>query len=205
MVNYTSIAEIIFSLAAVTISLTIHEYSHGLVSTIQGDDTPKRYGRLTLNPLAHIDILGFISLMLFRFGWAKPVPISSKNYKNQRLGVILTSLAGPASNLLLAFFSILSMYIFKVQTEGLQVFLVELVFLNIGLAVFNLIPIPPLDGSKIFGELIGGKFAEFIYRIEGKGMFLLFILLMFPPFNNLLSSIISSIAVWMESVIQIFF
>ncbi len=205
MFDYQSVAKIIFTLAAVTISLTIHEYSHGLISTAQGDDTPRRSGRLTLNPLAHIDPVGFLSLMILKFGWAKPVPISSRNYKNPRLGIILTSLAGPVSNLLLAFFSILSMYIFKIQSDGMQVFLAELVFLNVGLAVFNLIPIPPLDGSKIFGEIFGGRVSEFIYRIDRKGMIILLILLWIPPVSSLLSNAIWEIAFWMESVVKIFF
>lgn len=205
MFDYKGVAQIIFTLAAVTISLTIHEYSHGLISTAQGDDTPRRSGRLTLNPLAHIDPIGFLSLMIFKFGWAKPVPISSRNYKNPRLGIILTSLAGPVSNLLLAFFSILSMYIFKIQSDGMQVFLAELVFLNVGLAVFNLIPIPPLDGSKIFGEIFGGRVSEFIYRIDRKGMIILLILLWIPPVSGLLSNAIWEIAFWMESVVKIFF
>lgn len=205
MFDYQSVAKIIFTLAAVTISLTIHEYSHGLISTAQGDDTPRRSGRLTLNPLAHIDPVGFLSLMILKFGWAKPVPISSRNYKNPRLGIILTSLAGPVSNLLLAFFSILSMYIFKIQSDGMRVFLAELVFLNVGLAVFNLIPIPPLDGSKIFGEIFGGRVSEFIYRIDRKGMIILLILLWIPPVSSLLSNAIWEIAFWMESVVKIFF
>lgn len=205
MYNYKNVAEFVLSFAAVIISLTIHEYAHGLISTAQGDDTPRNYGRLTLNPLAHIDPIGFISLMLFRFGWAKPVPISSRNYKNQRIGIILTSLAGPVSNLLLAFFSILSIYLFNVQAEGMVYFLTQLIFLNLGLAVFNLIPIPPLDGSKIFAEIFGGRVSKFIYSIERKGMFLLFILLWFPPFNRLLSRIIISILIWMSTIVQIFF
>jgi Zn-dependent protease len=205
MVDYKNIAEIIFSLAAVIISLTIHEFSHALISTAQGDDVPGSYGRLTLNPLAHLDLMGFISLMLLGFGWAKPVPISSRYYKNKRLGIILTSIAGPVSNLLLAFFSMLAFYLFNVQSEGVSTFLSTLITMNIGLAVFNLIPIPPLDGSKVFAEIFGGKIADIIYGIEGKGMFLLILLLLIPGFSDILYSIINAIGNGMESFIQIFF
>lgn len=205
MYGYRSIKEVILSFIAIIVSLTIHEYSHGLISSAQGDDTPKLYGRLTLNPLAHIDIMGLVSLFLFRFGWAKPVPISSRNYKNPRMGIVLTSAAGPISNLILAFFSLLSVYLFKVQSEELIYFFRNLIFINIGLAVFNLIPVPPLDGSKILAETLGGAFSELIYKIERFGMIILILLLWFTPLNEFLSKIIYNIALGMENFILIFF
>jgi Zn-dependent protease len=200
MSNYRNPGEIIFSIIAIVISFTIHEYSHAFVSTIQGDDTPRLYGRLTLNPLAHVDIAGFITLILFKFGWAKPVPISSKNYKNKRLGIIFTSLAGPLSNFILAFLTILIAYIFEPQSEGVLYFMIQLIFINIGLAVFNLIPVPPLDGSKIIAETIGGGAARFIYRIERFGIFIVFMLLWLPPVGKFFSNTISGIYNIMESI-----
>lgn len=205
MYGYKNMSEIVLSFIAIIVSLTIHEYSHGLASTAQGDDTPRLYGRLTLNPLAHIDPMGLVSLFLFRFGWAKPVPISSGNYKNPRIGIVLTSAAGPLSNLILAFFSLLSLYLFKVQSAELIYFFQNLIFLNIGLAVFNLIPIPPLDGSKILAETLGGAVSEFIYKIERAGMVILMLALWFTPLNDILSKIIFNIAVGMEDFIIIFF
>lgn len=205
MYGYKNISEVILSFIAIIVSLTIHEYSHGLASTAQGDDTPRLYGRLTLNPLAHIDPMGFLSLLLFRFGWAKPVPISSRNYKNPRIGIVLTSAAGPLSNLILAFFGLLSLYLFKVQSADLIYFLQSLVFLNIGLAVFNLIPIPPLDGSKILAETIGGAVSKFIYKIERAGMIILLLAFWFTPLDEMLSRIILNVAVGMEDLIIIFF
>lgn len=205
MYGYKNMSEIVLSFIAIIVSLTIHEYSHGLASTAQGDDTPRLYGRLTLNPLAHIDPMGLVSLFLFRFGWAKPVPISSRNYKNPRIGIVLTSAAGPLSNLILAFFSLLSLYLFKVQSAELIYFFQNLIFLNIGLAVFNLIPIPPLDGSKILAETLGGAVSEFIYKIERAGMVILMLALWFTPLNDILSKIIFNIAVGMEDFIIIFF
>lgn len=191
MFDYRNAGEIIFSLIAIVVSFTIHEYSHAFISTVQGDDTPKVYGRLTLNPAAHIDIVGFITLFIFRFGWAKPVPISSKNYKNPRLGIILTSVAGPFSNLLLAFISIIVITITYPQSEAINYFLMQLIFINVGLAVFNLIPIPPLDGSKIIGEIFGGKVAVFLFNMQRYGIMILFALLwIFPPASQFLSNTI---------------
>ncbi|EYE87760.1 peptidase [Fervidicella metallireducens AeB] len=181
-----NISEVITRAIVVIISLTVHEFSHGLASKIQGDKTPEEYGRLTLNPAAHIDPAGLISLMIFKFGWAKPVPISSYNYKNKKAGIIITSIAGPISNLLLAFFTVITIGKANPQDQFIQSFLLELFWININLAVFNLLPIPPLDGSKIFAEIFGGKIAEFIYKIEGKGTIILFLLLWLEPVRNIL-------------------
>ncbi|QCX32661.1 site-2 protease family protein [Caloramator sp. E03] len=200
MFNY-DIGQFLMTGIAIIISLSIHEYSHALISTLQGDDIPYRYGRLTLNPLAHIDPIGIISLFLFKFGWAKPVPISSRNYRNRRLGVILTSFAGPVSNIILAFFTALCFYLFNPTNEGIVYFLGELFTINTGLAVFNIIPIPPLDGSKIFGELFGGKVAEFIYGIERWGMFLIFALLWIPQVSYMLSFLIHIVKLYILKLV----
>ncbi|MCX7884429.1 MAG: site-2 protease family protein [Caloramator sp.] len=202
MFNY-DIAQFLITGIAIIISLSIHEYSHALMSTLLGDDVPFRYGRLTLNPLAHIDPVGIISLFLFKFGWAKPVPISSRNYKNRRLGIILTSLAGPVSNFLLSFFTALCFVIFSPSSKGIVYFLGELFTINTGLFVFNLIPIPPLDGSKIFAELFGGRVADFIYRIERWGMFLLFALLWIPQVSYFLSFLIHAVKILILKLITI--
>lgn len=177
----------------VIVSLTVHEFAHGLVSYIQGDKTPGSYGRLTLNPIAHIDPIGLAALFLFRFGWAKPVPINPKYYKNRRLGIILTSFAGPISNLLLLFIATLLLIKINPQNDIIVYFFQELIFINASLAVFNMLPIPPLDGSKIFGELFGGRVAEFIYRIERKGTLVLILLIWFPPVNAAFSSAIYAV------------
>lgn len=200
MFDYRNFGEIIFSLIAIIVSFTIHEYSHALISTAQGDDTPQLYGRLTLNPLAHIDIMGFICLFLFKFGWAKPVPISSENYKNPRLGIILTSIAGPLSNLILAFVSLLVIIATYPQSDGINYFLGQLVLINVGLAVFNLIPVPPLDGSKIIAEIFGGKVAIFIYNMQRYGIMVLFLLLWIPSVSDFLSKLIYSVVNAMASL-----
>jgi Zn-dependent protease len=189
-------------------ALTVHEYSHGLVSTLQGDDTPERYGRLTMNPLAHIDIIGFISLLVFHFGWAKPVPISSRNYKNPRLGIILTSLAGPFSNILVSFISIIIWHVLPeslfIKFSLLDRFLFYMVYVNAMLAVFNIIPIPPLDGSKIFAEIFGGKVAQIIYGMERYGMFILLALLWIQKVQDLLSISIWGVIGFLEKIVLLF-
>lgn len=191
-------SEFILRGIAVIISLTIHEYSHALASTVQGDDTPARYGRLTTNPLNHIDIMGLIALMLFRFGWAKPVPVSSNNYKNRRLGMLITAIAGPLSNLILATISAFVLVGLAFNVDNINIGIIEflqtLIVMNIGLAIFNMIPFPPLDGSKIFGSILGGWFEGIIYRIDRIGMFILFIILFIPAVNSTFSDIIIGFA-----------
>jgi Zn-dependent protease len=195
-----SISEWILRAIAVIIALTIHEFSHGLVSHLQGDRTPESHGRLTLNPLAHIDPLGLIALFIFRFGWAKPIPTNPSNYKKPRIGIMLTSIAGPLSNLLLSFSAIMFFiitnptnnsiaYLFLNPDSNAMIFFYqEVIFMNASLAVFNMIPVPPLDGSKIFASIFGGKVAELIYKIEGKGTLVLLLLLYIPVVNQSLSN-----------------
>lgn len=190
MFGYKSVSDLIFSIIAIVVSFTIHEFSHGIVSTIQGDDTPGTYGRLTLNPLAHVDLVGFITLILFGFGWAKPIPINPKRYKHPRIGVIFTSLAGPLSNLLLAFISCFVLILAMPESVAIQEFLGRLIGINAGLAVFNLIPVPPLDGSKIVGEIFGGKVSVFMFNIQRGGMFALFLLLSIPQVSGALTGVI---------------
>jgi Zn-dependent protease len=196
-------SQLVFYVIAMAISLTVHEYAHALISHIQGDRTPEEHGRLTLNPLAHLDIIGFISLFVFKFGWAKPVPIGVYNYKKPRLGVILTSFAGPASNLILSFFSLLVLYLLNPQSEAIQFFLVQLFVINAGLAVFNLLPFPPLDGSKIFAETFGGKVADLIYKLEGKGIAVLFILLWLEPVRNVIANIRQGVILGISFLVQL--
>ncbi|MBQ4585560.1 MAG: site-2 protease family protein [Clostridia bacterium] len=154
--------ELAISAPVVLIALTVHELCHGLCAYWLGDPTAKYAGRLTLNPLKHLDPIGAICLLLFRYGWAKPVPVNTRYFKRPRLYMALTSFAGPLSNLILAFvgafFYVLSVYVgnFAPDEGFLHIicliwvnFSYYFVFLNISLAIFNLLPIPPLDGSNI--------------------------------------------------------
>lgn len=142
-------------LAAILASLTVHEFSHALMAKIRGDQTAEREGRLTLNPLAHLDLFGFVPMLLFGFGWAKPVPFNPYNLKNPKWDSVLIALAGPFSNLAVAIVAALSIRFLVgsqiVATLNLLiVFLFLLIILNLFLMFFNFVPVPPLDGSKLF-------------------------------------------------------
>lgn len=173
--------------------LPIHELSHGLVAYWLGDDTAKLKGRLTLNPLAHLNPLGTIMLLLVGVGYAEPVPVNPRNFKNPKGGMALTALAGPMSNLLMGWVSIWLFYICNAyisnSTFGSAVtfFFLYAAQINVMLAVFNLLPIPPLDGSKIFAGLLPSK-AYFKYmQYERYVMIALFVLLLTGVLNGVIS------------------
>jgi Zn-dependent protease len=166
----------IYIAPAILLAITAHEFAHGYVSYKLGDPTPKRDGRLSLNPLAHLDLWGTICLILFRMGWAKPVRINPSYYRDRKKGTILVSLAGPAMNYLLAFLAMVTCGIFYKFENNCSIWFYYLAVINVGLGTFNLIPLPPLDGSNVIRELFPGL--EPIYdRIRRYAMPILFLLL----------------------------
>ncbi len=172
--------ELLISVIAVFVCMTVHECSHGLVSYWLGDPTAKKMGRLSLNPLHHLDWLGAICMLVFRFGWAKPVPINPNYYKNFRVGTVLVSIAGPISNIVLAFLTLLIygiVQIFVPIPELVLTFIWTMVFMNLGLAVFNCLPIPPLDGSKVVFALLPEKAYRIVLQYERYGFLLLMVLI----------------------------
>lgn len=167
-----SISDIIYLAIGVILSMSIHEVAHGLVSYWMGDPTAKLEGRLSLNPFKHIDWAGLVCLLFFGFGWAKPVPIDSRYYKDAKTGIIWTSFAGPVANFLLSFICVFLFYalykfapqfIFTAAGNFISSVLSYTGLISTGFGIFNLIPIPPLDGSKVvFSFLPDDKYYKFI-------------------------------------------
>lgn len=151
---------------AMLIAVSVHEFAHGMVSYKLGDPTPKLDGRLTLNPFRHMDLWGTICLVLFRVGWAKPVRINTSYYQNKKKGIIAVSLAGPLTNYIVAFLSLLLCYPLLERRMVIGIWFYYVAVLNIGLGTFNLIPIPPLDGSNVLMEICPGVIP--FYRRIGK-------------------------------------
>ena len=197
-IDLSKIIEWLMFAAAALVSISVHESSHALSAYWLGDDTAKRSGRISLNPLRHLDPLGFLMMVVVHFGWAKPVPVNPArmtNVKSQKTGMALTALAGPLSNLLLAFvFGCL--YFICAYAGGMKlwmmldgytagsglhywltIFLERFLILNVGLAVFNLIPISPLDGSKILAIILPEASYSKLMRYERYGMLILIALL----------------------------
>ena len=168
--------ELLYMIPAVLIAITVHEFAHGYVSYKLGDPTPKLEGRLTLNPFAHLELWGTICLLLFRMGWAKPVRINTAYYKDQKKGIILVSLAGPGMNYLTAFLGMLIYGVCLRFGSGLAIWFLYLAVLNIGLGTFNLIPLPPLDGSNVLLELAPGV-RRFYAKIRRFAVLILFLCL----------------------------
>jgi Zn-dependent protease len=171
---------IIFAIPSILIASTIHEYAHGLAAYKMGDPTAKAAGRLTLNPLPHIDPLGALCMVIFRFGWSKPVPINEYNFEKRELGTAITALAGPVSNLLVAILLGLINVIFKPDLATIVgSFLLTFTIINLALAFFNLLPIPPLDGHKIVRAILPKRIRYYWEELERFSIILL-ILLIFP-------------------------
>lgn len=198
--GWMGIVNLLITVLCVFLSLSIHEFFHGYAAYKLGDGTAKYMGRLNLKPSSHLDPIGAICLFLFGFGWANPVPVNPANFKikNRKLGMAITSLAGPVSNLLLAFASLLLlnvMNLFAHNASGvfasavsvLNAVFISLVYMNTGLAVFNLLPIPPLDGSKILNAVLPGRIYFKIMQYERYGFIILLLIINLPIFGNLLT------------------
>jgi len=190
----------LLSIPALVVAFTFHEYAHAKVADLLGDPTPRYAGRLTLNPAAHLDPIGLLMLWFFRFGWAKPVPVNPYLFRNRRYGEAMVSLAGPGMNLLLAFVSVL------VYDSGAAAFnpafqqiIYLLVIYNLSLAFFNLLPIPPLDGSHVLRSLLSGRSAYAYAQVEQYGMFILVALLWTGVVGQILGPLIRLAVILFDS------
>lgn len=206
--DLSSIGDAVLRVISVFLCLTIHETCHGLAAYSLGDPTAREMHRLSLNPLRHIDPFGLLMMLVVGFGWAKPVPVDPRYFKKPKQGMALTALAGPVSNFMLAFSLLLigkaiSLYASYDTIWGVIFdFLLSTAILSIGLGLFNMIPIPPLDGSKVLGALLPDQSYFKLMRYERYGMLLLLLL----SFTNVGGGFISSaIALLFNGMVNLIF
>lgn len=217
----SALVELLLLIPIILFSLSAHEFAHGYTAFMLGDETARNYGRLTLNPLKHIDPLGFLMLLFAGFGWAKPVPVSTRHMKNSRWGFVLVSLAGPFTNLVIAtvsaflyFSSIVVQYHLVANGfDGKQIlticslvqsFFALSVSLNVGYAVFNMIPIPPLDGSRLLTACMPRKAAIWFFKYEHIIQLVLFALIILDVLNGPISYAIRFVIGLIESFVGLF-
>ena len=207
--DWSALLDALQRVLAVLVCLTVHETCHGLAAMVLGDPTAKRMKRLSFNPIHHIDWLGLASMFICGFGWAKPVPVDMRYFKNPRLGMAITALAGPASNFILSFLmlfgaSLISNVLVGPEYTAVASFLIWLfdffvttAALSVGLGLFNLLPIPPLDGSKILAVVLPEKLYYFQLRYERVGMLLLMAIIWLDLGGNYLTLAIQTVYYWM--------
>lgn len=192
-----NLAEFLAGIPAILLALSFHEYAHGKVAYLLGDPTPKYQGRLTLNPLAHLDILGTLLLIVAGFGWAKPVQVNPFYFQmDRRKGMMLVALAGPLMNLVIAYLAAVVWQVFfhrGLRIDFLLSFLNLLVIYNVVLAVFNLIPVPPLDGSRVLAGIVSRESAGYLYQLENIGPFILLLLIATGLIGRIMRPLVSEV------------
>lgn len=190
----TLIAKISIMLVPALFAITLHEVAHGYVAEKLGDPTARLLGRLTLNPFRHLDPIGTLALVLFGFGWARPVPVNFGNLRNPRQGMVLVALAGPAANLLIAVLSALLLRVvflyggrfagdmaFDHILQPVALMIASSLFINVLLGIFNLFPLPPLDGGRVMVGLLPERYGMQLARLEPFGFVLVLVLIFYTP------------------------
>lgn len=189
--DWSYLTNILLSIIPALICITLHELSHGFVAYKLGDTTAKDAGRLTLNPIKHLDIMGILMMVVFHFGWAKPVPVNMYRFKNPKKGMAITAVAGPLSNVLITIV-FLFLYGLLFRPLGQENLVLEMIYLtaylSISFAIFNIIPISPLDGSKVLFSVLPSERYDQLMRYERYGMILLLVLVSSGIFGRPLST-----------------
>ena len=189
--DWSYLTNILLSIIPALICITLHELSHGFVAYKLGDTTAKDAGRLTLNPIKHLDIMGILMMVVFHFGWAKPVPVNMYRFKNPKQGMAITAVAGPLSNVLITIV-FLFLYGLLFRPLGQENLVLEMIYLtaylSISFAIFNIIPISPLDGSKVLFSVLPSERYDQLMRYERYGMILLLVLVSSGIFGRPLST-----------------
>ncbi len=199
--------EMLYRIPALLIAVTFHEYAHGRMALFWGDPTAKRQGRLTLNPISHLDPIGALMVILVGFGWARPVPVNPFNFYDQRKGMFWVSFAGIGANLIIAFIGTLIYFVYLFSSPdplliGGDGFIINIIYsiivINVYLAIFNLVPLPPLDGSKIISSVLPPRYLEHYHAIEPYAPMILILLLI-----TVLPAILRPIAFLIISVFEV--
>ena len=187
--NYLS--SILVSLVGIVFAMTIHEFGHAFAAYLLGDDTAKMYGRMTLNPAKHLDIMGLIAMLIVHIGWAKPVPVNPNNFKNYKVGNVIVSLAGVTANIIISIICVIikkhvNMYAITEITSAIIIY-------NVSFAAFNLLPIPPLDGWGVISSFIPYKYNEIAYKYESMSSIIFLVLIITGAYSIFISPIINVI------------
>ena len=190
-----NLSTILASMVAIAVAISVHEFGHAYSAHLLGDDTAKMYGRMTLNPAKHLDIMGLIAMLIVHIGWAKPVPVNPNNFKNYKVGNVIVSLAGVTANIIISIICVIikkhvNMYAITEITSAIIIY-------NVSFAAFNLLPIPPLDGWGVISSFIPYKYNEIAYKYESMSsmIFLIFILtgaycIFVSPISNIIWKIV---------------
>ena len=186
-----TLSNILVNIVGIAVAISVHEFGHAYSAYLLGDDTAKMYGRMTLNPAKHLDIIGLISMLIFRIGWAKPVPVNPNNFKNYKVGNIIVSLAGVAANIITAIICVLiNKY---VNMYAINEIAYAVIIYNVGFASFNLLPIPPLDGWGLISSFIPYKYNEIVYKYESMSSIIFLVLIFTGAYSIFVSPIINII------------
>ena len=186
-----NLSTILASIVAIAVAISVHEFGHAYSAHLLGDDTAKMYGRMTLNPAKHLDIMGLIAMLIVHIGWAKPVPVNPNNFKNYKVGNVIVSLAGVTANIITAIICVLiNKY---VNMFAINLIAQYVIVYNVGFAAFNLLPLPPLDGWGVISSFIPYKYNEIAYKYESMSSIIFLVLIITGAYSIFVSPIINVI------------